>query len=90
MNLFRPPLGSPVTPDAAGELVERLARRADLERHLTPHMLRQAFGSNVADAGVRSTKYSEALLSPCQSEVTGKTSGESAAACAVALVTRLR
>ncbi|MFI6690135.1 tyrosine-type recombinase/integrase, partial [Streptomyces sp. NPDC050485] len=47
VNLFRPPLGSPVTPDAVGELVERLARRAGLEGHLTPHMLRRAFGSNV-------------------------------------------
>lgn len=51
VNLFRPPLGSPITPDAVGELVERLARRANLDRHLTPHMPRRAFGSNVADAG---------------------------------------
>lgn len=51
VNLFRPPLGSPVTPDAVGELVERLVRRAGIERELTPHMLRKAFGSNIVDAG---------------------------------------
>jgi integrase/recombinase XerD len=51
VNLFRPPLGSPVTPDAIGELVEALTSRAGLTRSVTPHMLRHAFASNVADAG---------------------------------------
>ncbi|MER6016201.1 tyrosine-type recombinase/integrase [Streptomyces bluensis] len=51
VNLFREPLGSPVTPDAIGETVEALARRAGLDRKVTPHMMRHAFASNVADSG---------------------------------------
>ncbi|MET7303874.1 tyrosine-type recombinase/integrase [Embleya sp. NPDC005575] len=51
VNLFRPPVGSPVTPDAIGELTESLARRAGLERRIAPHMMRHAMASNVADAG---------------------------------------
>ncbi|ALV33239.1 recombinase XerD [Streptomyces sp. CdTB01] len=51
VNLFRPPYGSPVTPDAIGELVESLARRAGLDRPISPHMCRHAMASNVADAG---------------------------------------
>ena len=51
VNLFREPLGSPVTPDAIGETVESLARRAGLERKIAPHMMRHAMASNVADAG---------------------------------------
>jgi site-specific recombinase XerD len=51
VNLFRPPLGSPVTPDAIGERIDALRKRAGIKRKLTPHMLRHAFASNVADAG---------------------------------------
>lgn len=51
VNLFRPPLGAPVTPEAIGELIERLAARAGLKRTITPHMLRHGFGSNLADSG---------------------------------------
>jgi integrase len=51
VNLFRAPLGAPVRPDALNELVEALSRRASLDRLLTPHTLRHAFASNVADAG---------------------------------------
>jgi len=38
-------------PDAINELVETLGRRAGLNRRVSPHMLRHAFASNVADAG---------------------------------------
>jgi integrase len=51
VNLFREPLGSPVTPDAIGETVASLARRAGLDRKIAPHMMRHAMASNVADAG---------------------------------------
>jgi integrase/recombinase XerD len=51
VNLFRPPLGAPITPDAIGELIERLAVRAGLSRTITPHMLRHGFGTNLADSG---------------------------------------
>ena len=51
VNLFRPPLGSPVTPEAIGELFEALSARAGLGRTVTPHRCRHAFGSNLADAG---------------------------------------
>jgi integrase len=51
VNLFKPPLGSPMRPDALNELIEALCRRAGLDRILTPHMLRHAFASNAADAG---------------------------------------
>jgi integrase/recombinase XerD len=51
VNLFRPPLGSPVTPDAINELFKALCARAGLSRAVAPHMCRHAFGSNLADAG---------------------------------------
>ena len=51
VNLFRPPLGAPVTPEAIGELFEALSARAGLARAVTPHRCRHAFGSNLADAG---------------------------------------
>ncbi|MGW6612230.1 tyrosine-type recombinase/integrase [Streptomyces erythrochromogenes] len=51
VNLFRAPLGAPMSPEAIGELFERLGKRAALGRRVGPHMARRAFGSNVADAG---------------------------------------
>jgi site-specific recombinase XerD len=51
VNMFRAPLGAPMRLDALNELVEALSRRAGLDRLLTPHTLRHAFASNVADAG---------------------------------------
>jgi len=51
VNLFRPPLGAPMRPDAVNELMTAWSRRAGLSRSLSPHQLRHAFGSNVADAG---------------------------------------
>jgi integrase/recombinase XerD len=51
VNLFRPPLGAPVTPEAVGELFTALSARAGLARAVTPHRCRHAFGSNLAEAG---------------------------------------
>ncbi|WP_199753909.1 tyrosine-type recombinase/integrase [Amycolatopsis sp. WAC 01375] len=51
VNLFRAPLGSPVTPGAVNELFSALCTRAGLSRAIAPHMCRHAFGSNLADAG---------------------------------------
>ncbi|MFV8133003.1 tyrosine-type recombinase/integrase [Streptomyces syringium] len=51
VNLFRAPLGVPMSPEALGELCARLGTRAGLARRVGPHMARRAFGSNVADAG---------------------------------------
>ncbi|MEU7205379.1 site-specific integrase [Streptomyces sp. NPDC045470] len=51
VNLFRAPLGEPVSPEAVGELLERLSERAGLDRRVGAHMARRAFASNVADAG---------------------------------------
>ena len=51
VNLFREPVGAPMSPDAVNALVAAAGRRAGLARPVTPHQLRHAFGSNVADAG---------------------------------------
>jgi len=52
VNLFRQPLGAPMRPGAAEELFRALSTRAKLDRRVTPHMLRHAAGSAMADAGV--------------------------------------
>lgn len=51
VNLYRDPVGAPMPPDAINDLVEALCHRAGLTRMLTPHQMRHAFASNVADAG---------------------------------------
>lgn len=51
VNLWRPPLGAPMRPDAINELLRACSRRAGLEVAVAPHQLRHAFGSNLADAG---------------------------------------
>ncbi|WP_410676893.1 tyrosine-type recombinase/integrase [Amycolatopsis sp. cmx-4-68] len=51
VNLFRRPLGAPMRPGALNELVTALVLRSGISRVLTPHMLRHAFASDVADAG---------------------------------------
>lgn len=51
VNLFRAPVGAPMSPDAVNELLTAAGRRAGLRRRVTPHQLRHAFGSNLADAG---------------------------------------
>lgn len=50
VNLFREPIGAPMRPDAINEVIAACSRRAGIE-HMTPHRLRHAFGSNLADAG---------------------------------------
>jgi len=51
VNLFRGRIGAPVRPDAVGELLGALSRRAGLADPVTPHQLRHAFGSGLMDAG---------------------------------------
>ncbi|WP_229481024.1 tyrosine-type recombinase/integrase [Mycolicibacterium mageritense] len=51
VNLFREPIGSPMLPDAINSLLTDLCKRAALDRKVTPHQLRHAFGSNLLDAG---------------------------------------
>jgi hypothetical protein len=51
VNLFRPPLGTPMRPGAVNELLTGLSRRAGLSRSVHPHQLRHGFASNVLDAG---------------------------------------
>jgi integrase len=50
VNLFREPIGAPMRPDSINEVITACSRRAGIE-HVTPHRLRHAFGSNLADAG---------------------------------------
>src|SRR6516164_5990217 len=50
VNLFREPIGATMRPAAINEVIAACARRAGIE-HVTPHRLRHAFGSNLADAG---------------------------------------
>lgn len=51
VNLFHPPLGSPMPPGAINELLARLSRRAGLSRLVHPHQLRHGFASNLMDSG---------------------------------------
>jgi len=51
VNLFREPVGAPMPPDAVNALIHAAGRRAGLDRSVTPHQLRHAFGSNLVDAG---------------------------------------
>jgi site-specific recombinase XerD len=51
VNLFRAPVGGPVTPDAINELFTALSARAGLTRAVTPHRCRHAFASSLAEAG---------------------------------------
>ncbi len=51
VNLARDPVGAPMRPDAVNALIAAAGRRAGLARAISPHQLRHAFGSNVADAG---------------------------------------
>ncbi len=52
VNLARGTIGAPMRPDAIGELLAAASRRAGLDTAVSPHQLRHACGSNVADAGV--------------------------------------
>ncbi|WP_433635628.1 tyrosine-type recombinase/integrase [Nocardia sp. CA-120079] len=51
VNLFREPLGAPMTPDGLNELFSALCRRAELSRSISPHQGRHGFASNLADSG---------------------------------------
>lgn len=51
VRLFREPAGVPMPPGAVNDLITAARRRAGLARPVTPHQMRHAFGSNVADAG---------------------------------------
>ncbi len=51
VNLFREPVGAPMRPAVVNVLITAAAHRAGLGRPVTPHQMRHAFGSNVADAG---------------------------------------
>jgi integrase/recombinase XerD len=51
VNLFRPPIGAPMRPNAVNDLFAALARRGGLSSAVHPHALRHAFASNVLDAG---------------------------------------
>lgn len=61
VNLFRPPLGSPVRPDAINDLLRACSKRAGLSVAVAPHQLRHAFGSNLADAGGSLDEIAELL-----------------------------
>lgn len=61
VNLFREPVGAPVPPDAVNAMLTAAGRRAGVNRHVTPHQLRHAFGSNVADAGGTLDEIAELL-----------------------------
>lgn len=51
VNLFRAPIGAPMTPAAVNELLAGASRRAGLDPAVHPHALRHGFASNVLDAG---------------------------------------
>lgn len=61
VNLFRGVLGAPMPPDAINSLVGAASRRAGLDPAVTPHQLRHAFGSNLADAGAGLDEIAELL-----------------------------
>lgn len=47
VNLYRAPLGRPMALKAVNDLIAALAKRAGLQRLITPHMLRHFFGTEV-------------------------------------------
>lgn len=61
VNLTREPIGAPMRPDAINELMAACSRRAGLAEVVTPHQLRHAFGSNLADAGGSLDEIAELL-----------------------------
>jgi integrase/recombinase XerD len=71
VNLFRAPVGSPVTPDAINELFTALSARAGLSRAVTPHRCRHAFASSLAEAGAMLDEIQRLLghASPSSSQV---------------------
>ena len=61
VNLFRRPVGAAMRPDAVNELMTAWSRRAGLSQPVSPHQLRHAFGSNVADSGGSLDEIAELL-----------------------------
>jgi integrase/recombinase XerD len=61
VNLFREPVGAPMSPDALGVLLAAAGRRAGLGRRISPHQLRHAFASNLADSGGSLDEIAELL-----------------------------
>jgi site-specific recombinase XerD len=61
VNLFRESIGAPMPPDAVGVLVAAAARRAGLNRRVSPHQLRHAFASNIVDSGGTLDEVAELL-----------------------------
>lgn len=51
VNLFSGQIGHPMKPRALNELFATLSRRAGLAREMHPHLLRHAFGTNLAASG---------------------------------------
>jgi len=71
VNLFRAPLGRAMGPDAINDVIRALVARAGLDRPVTPHMLRHAYGSNLMDAGAALDEVQELLghASPSSTQV---------------------
>lgn len=61
VNLFRAPLGRPITPNAINDLFTGLGGRAKLSRSVSPHMCRHAFASNLVDSGAMLDEVQELL-----------------------------
>lgn len=61
VNLFREPVGAPMPPDAVNALVAAVSRRAGLARRVTPHQLRHAMASNLADSGATLDEVAELI-----------------------------
>jgi integrase/recombinase XerD len=61
VNLFREPAGAPMPPDAINALVAAASRRAGLARRVTPHQLRHAMASNLADSGATLDEVAELI-----------------------------
>lgn len=61
VNLFREPAGAPMPPDAVNALIAAASRRAGLARRVTPHQLRHAMASNLADSGATLDEVAELI-----------------------------
>ena len=61
VNLFARPLGAPMRLDTVNALFHALSRRAGLERAVTPHMLRHAAGTALAEQGTAAEVIAELL-----------------------------
>lgn len=62
VNLFRGRIGAPMQPGEVNDLITRLGTRAGLDREITPHQLRHAFGGNIVDAGGTVDELQELML----------------------------